>query len=204
MEKPAPDDWETDISLKLYIALVNAKDRDKHLFLIRYEDLEVDFDLAKETGRKDIVFFPGSREEVYFCLEAKRLNAMISGTRASLADEYVKEGMMRFVNGKYACRVRHGGMLGYVLDADINRAMTNVEANMVCKAAELGMEKPIEFKPSIALKDDARARDTHHCRTTDGCLFRIHHLFLAGDPTLPLRGLPAQVEKRRRRKRKVA
>src|SRR5437762_2951833 len=100
MESPAPDDWEDDISLKLYASLVNAKDRDKHLFLIRYEDVEVDFDLAKETGRKDIVFFPGTREQIYFCLEAKRLNAMISGVRTSLADEYVKEGMMRYVTGK--------------------------------------------------------------------------------------------------------
>jgi hypothetical protein len=203
MEKPAPDDWERSISLKLYAALVNAKDRDNHLFLIRYEDVEVDFDLATETGRKDIVFFPGSREEIYFCLEAKRLNAMISGTSTSLANEYVKEGMMRYVSGKYACRVKHGGMLGYVLDGDINRAMTNVEANMVGEAVALGMQAPVEFKPSTAL-NDASARDTHHLRSNDGCVFRIHHLFLAGDPTKPLRGPTVQPAKRTRKRKNAA
>ena len=187
MEKPAPDDWEKDISLKLYANLVNAKDRDKHPFLIRYEDVELDFDLGIETGRKDIVFFPGNREAIYFCLEAKRLNAMISGRCTSLADEYVKEGMMRFVTGKYSCRVKHGGMLAYVLDGDVERGMKNVGNNIESEAVALCMQTPVELKPSAALKDDGRARDTHHIRAHDGSLFRIHHLFLGGDSSRPLR-----------------
>ena len=187
MEKPAPDDWEEEISLKLYTSLVNAKDRDKHAFLIRYEDIEIDFELGVETGRKDIAFFPGTREAIYFCVEAKRLNAMISGQCVSLADRYVNEGMMRFVSGQYSCRVKHGGMVGYVLDGDVDRAMNNVAGNIEAKGVELCMQAPVEFKPSAALKDDKRARDTHHVRAQDRSLFRIHHLFLPGDPTRPLR-----------------
>src|SRR2546426_11585469 len=34
----------------------------------------------------------------------------------------VKEGMQRFVDGKYSRFVRHGGMLGYVLDGQVARA----------------------------------------------------------------------------------
>ena len=76
MPKPGPSDLEDSISDKLYSALVNAKRRSDFPFLIRREDLEFDTDLAKETGRKDIVFFPSLQEqEVYLCLEAKRLNA---------------------------------------------------------------------------------------------------------------------------------
>ena len=93
MPMPGPSDLEDAISVKLYSALVNAKDRNTHPFLIRYQDVEVDTDLLKVTGRKDIVFFPSHQEEIYLCLEAKRLNAVISGVRRSLADEYVKEGM---------------------------------------------------------------------------------------------------------------
>jgi len=48
----------------------------------------------------------------------------------SLADEYVKEGMQRFVIGKYSRHVHHAGMLGYVLDGDVFRAMANVLDNI--------------------------------------------------------------------------
>jgi len=36
-------------------------------------------------------FFPSlNDEDIYFCLEAKRLNALVSGRRRPLADAYVK------------------------------------------------------------------------------------------------------------------
>jgi hypothetical protein len=45
MEKPGQTDHENDISRKLYAALKNGKDRNRHPFLIRYEDVEIDTDL---------------------------------------------------------------------------------------------------------------------------------------------------------------
>ena len=92
MKKPQQMDLEDEVSVKLYSALVNGKDRQRHAFLIRIQDMEIDTDLAKVTGRKDIVFFPSipeQEENIYFCLEAKRLNALVSGKRKSLAGEYV-------------------------------------------------------------------------------------------------------------------
>ena len=121
------------------------------MFLIRYEDVEIDTDLAKETGRKDIVFFPANDEDIYFCLEAKRLNALVSIVRKSLADEYVREGMQRFVDGKYARFVRHGGMLGYVLDGQIARAAKNVEANVRRRAKELRMTRMVKISEPVSL-----------------------------------------------------
>ena len=180
MPKPGPSDLEDAISDKLYSALVNAKRRSDFPFLIRREDLEFDTDLAKETGRKDIVFFPSLQEqEVYLCLEAKRLNAVISGVRRSLADEYVKEGMQRFVDGKYARFVRHGAMLGYVLDGDTDRAMTNVANNIRIRLTELRMEKNGGFQPSTVRPADPLTKETHHRRENETADFRIHHLFMA-------------------------
>ena len=181
MEKPGPTAHETDISLKLFIALKNSKKRNKLAFLIRYEDVEVDSDLEKVTGRKDIVIFPGQDEEIYFCLEAKRLNALVSGKKRSLADEYVKEGMQRFVDGKYSPDVRHGGMLGYVLDGRITPAARNVEKNIRTQAKKLGMTLPGKFLPSSVRPDDSSAKETHHRRGDETTLFRIHHLFLKGE-----------------------
>jgi hypothetical protein len=180
MKKPGQTDLEDSISLKLYSAMVNGKDRNRHPFLIKYQDVEVDINLAKETGRKDIVVYPSFEEQVYFCLEAKRLNARVSGKQKSLADEYVKEGMQRFVDGKYGGAVRHGGMLGYVLDGQIARAIQNVEANIRARATELGMESPVRLLPSSIRQGDDAAKETQHQRPHESAKFRIHHLFVAG------------------------
>ncbi len=181
MPTPGPSDLEDAISVKLYSALVKSKDRNAHAFLIRYQDVEVDTDLAKETGRKDIVFFPSLQEqEIYLCIEAKRLNALISGVRRSLADEYVKEGMQRFVDGKYARFVRHGAMLAYVLDGDTHRAMQNVENNIRNRLTELRMDKNGSFLASTIRPGDHRTKETRHRRVHEKAIFRIHHLFVSG------------------------
>jgi hypothetical protein len=181
MQKPGPSDLEDVISDKLFSALVNAKRRSDFPFLIRREDLEFDTDLAKETGRKDIVFFPSlQQEEIYLCLEAKRLNATKSGRRESLADKYVTEGMQRFVDGKYARCVRHGAMLAYVLDGKIDRAMKNVENNIRRRFTELRMDKSGGFTASTIRAGDPRTKETRHRRAHETDFFRIHHLFVAG------------------------
>jgi hypothetical protein len=177
MTKPGPADREAAISVRLYCALLNGKDRSKHAFLIRYEDVEVDLDLAKATGRKDIVVYPSTLEEVYFCLEAKRLNALVGGARKSLADEYVKEGMQRFVNGKYARAVRHAAMLGYVLDGDVGSAMANVLGNIRSNHLALAMEPPGDWQKSSFRPGDPRVKETWHRRGAESV--RLQHLFLA-------------------------
>jgi hypothetical protein len=177
---PSPDEEEKDTTIRLFSALVRNRDRQVHRFLIRYEDVEVDTDLAKETGRKDIVFFPGHDGNYYFCLEAKRLNARVNVVMKSLADEYVKEGMQRFVDGKYSRRVLHGGMIGYVLDGDIPRAMKNVLNNIRTHHASLRMEPPGGWEDSQLRPDDPSAKETHHDSRGESGRFRIDHLFVSG------------------------
>jgi hypothetical protein len=182
MTKPGPSDLEDVISNKLYAGLLNAKHRSDFPFLIKREDLEFDTELAKETGRKDIVFYPSLQEqEIYLCIEAKRLNAVISGVRRSLADEYVKEGMQRFVDRKYARFVKHGVMLAYVLDGNITQALENIEKNIRNRLSELRMNKKIGLFSSTIRPDDCRTKETHHLRMHEKAVFRIHHLFVAGE-----------------------
>ena len=182
LERPVQDERESNISRCLYSALVNAKDRSQHPFRISYEDVEVDTDLAKVTGRKDIVFHPSTEETIYFCLECKRLNVESAGKLKSLADEYVKNGMQRFVTGQYAQAVRHGGMLGYVLDGDVQRAMSNVENCIRLHSEALGIndkDAPGCLQRSSICPDDPAVRETSHQRRHESMPFRIHHLFLA-------------------------
>lgn len=176
---PAQDEREEAVSIRLYAAMVKKQDRQRHRFLIRYEDVEVDIDLAKETGRKDIVFFPGHDGGYYYCLEAKRLNARVSGVMKSLADEYVKEGMQRFVDGKYSRHVQHGGMLGYVLDGDVTRAMKNVLNNIRDNAHLLGMSAPATWAESAHRPADPHAKESTHRRPGESAPLFIQHLFVS-------------------------
>ncbi len=205
IEPPVPDELEEATSIRLYAAMVRKRDRQAHRFLIRYEDVEIDADLAKETGRKDIVFFPGHDGDLYFCLEAKRLNARVKGVMKSLADEYVKEGMQRFVDGKYGRHVHHGGMLGYVLDGDVARAMRNVLANIRVRHVVLGMDPPGDWTESPSRPGDAHAKESTHRRTHSVHRFMLHHEFVAsgrggtaadGHPPVSGRGRPSKKDRK--------
>jgi len=177
MQKPGPSEHEDAISDKLYGALLKAKNRNKHPFLIHREDMEFDIEQGRGTGRKDIVFYPSSEEEIYLCIEAKRLNVIISSSKHSLAGEYVKDGMQRFVDGKYARSVRHGVMLAYVLDGKIDQAISNIESNIVKHREKLRLSSKA-FIPSAIRPQDNRAKETHHKRAHEHVIFRIHHLFV--------------------------
>jgi len=102
--------------------------------------------------------------------------------------------MSRFVKGQYSKTVRHGGMIGYVLDGDVSRATANVENNIKIQHVSLCMKPPGTLLPSAILDGDTRARETHHQRTPELTLFRIHHLFMSGN-------LSGQTAARRQRKK---
>jgi hypothetical protein len=69
MPKPGPSDLEDAISVRLYAALIKAKDRNAHAYLIRYQDVEVDTDLAKETAGKISCFSHHFRKRFTFALK---------------------------------------------------------------------------------------------------------------------------------------
>ena len=179
----AEDEHEDNVTNKLYAAMKNAKDRQRHPFLIFLQASEFNSESETIVGWKDIVFYPPYDEEIYFFLEAKRLNAVVSGRPESLASEYVSKGMQRFVDRKYSPHVRHGGMLGYVLDGDITRAINNVANCVRLHEAELRMDSPGELRPSSIRPQDGNAKESHHRRDQETAVFRLHHLFVASNMT---------------------
>ena len=88
--------------------------------------------------------------------------------------------MLRFIRGQYAAQIRHGGMLGYVLDGNVTQAIQNVSGVIRNRFQELGMELPGEMLPSSVRPDDSRLRETHHARRYISGRFQIHHIFAAG------------------------
>lgn len=175
----AEDEHEDHVTDKLYAAMLNGKNRQRHPFLIRPQDAEFHAETETIIGWKDIAFYPSHDEDIYFCLEAKRLNAVVSGESVSLASKYVSEGMRRFVDRKYSPHVRHGGMLGYVLDGDIARAINNVANCIRLHEAELRMDVPGELRPSTIRPQDDNAKETLHRRDQEAAVFRLHHLFVS-------------------------
>lgn len=174
----APDALEDPTTEELCRRLRHSRTAADLPFRIDIQMAELGASADAQQGRMDIVFSPLiPTEQLYFCLECKRLNVTKDGTKRGLATEYVIHGMMRFMTGQYASKVRNGGMLGYVLDGDVHDAVRRVSAAVGAHWDELGMESPGLLQPSAMLPALQNARQTLHKRGEAGVLFVIHHMF---------------------------
>ena len=150
-------------------------------FRVDVQMVELGASAGAEQGRMDIVFSPlVPGEQVYFCLECKRLNALKEGTKRGLATEYVVHGMMRFMTGQYGSEVQEGGMVGYVLDGDVADGMRRVAVAVGARWQELGMKKPGTLLQSSVLSTVKSVQESHHVRGKTRDRFVIHHLFCSG------------------------
>lgn len=169
---------EVPITQDLCCQLRRIKNRSRLRLLIPLESHELNV-AGEETGRIDLKFYHGHKEHVYYSIECKRLRvARKDGSTASLASEYVKEGMFRYFNGQYAVDLGKGGMLGYVMDGDIPKARGNVVASIERNRKTLRMKSTASAKMSSILPNDLRIFDTSHTQSS-GRPFTIHHLLLA-------------------------
>jgi hypothetical protein len=176
---PAADEHEVPITRRFKRALKQAKDYIRLPVRIEREPAEDDPDSAEELGRIDLKFAPAGSalEEVYFAFECKRLNALENGTRRPRAAEYVKQGMLRFVTGQYAAKMRHGGMIGYVLDGDCDSAIRLVKQNITASRLELCMSVDADMVQSSVHPGNVMIQETsHELRRSQA--FSLHHLFL--------------------------
>ena len=177
-EKPAPTDHEVPITRRLRRALKQAKDYKRLPVRIERESAEDDPITGEELGCIDLKFLPAmsALEEVYFAFECKRLNILENGKRRTLAPEYVMEGMMRFVTGKYASVMRHGGMLGYVLDGRCNDAIRLVKNNIRKRCDELQLDIDSLLVQSRLRPNNLMIWETGHRLSRS---FLLHHVFLS-------------------------
>jgi hypothetical protein len=149
-------------------------------FRIDTQMVELEPAAGQDQGRLDIAFSPlVNREDIYFCLECKRLNVPQNPGVRTYANEYVVFGMMRFVSGQYGAAVSHGGMLGYVLDGNVDAAIGSALAAIVCHATDLGMTPPVQLRPSSIEPTNPHMRETPHQRGGALGAFLIHHIFVA-------------------------
>lgn len=186
LPRPLVDDKEDAITNVLCSALRKNRTQRELPFRVDVQWVEINPGPQQKKGRLDIAFHPTSLpdppdEEIYFCLECKRLNYGKGKKRQWGGSEYVKNGMMRFVNKQYAKSVRYGGMLGYVLHSDVSGAIKNVEANVSRNYSALCMDAPGLLHPSSILASVPSARESFHHRQDETSLFCIFHLFMKAD-----------------------
>ena len=131
-----------------------------------------------EIGELDIRVIHGLRPKVFFAFECKRLNVVRDGKYASQAGEYVgDEGMGCFLSGQYDGGGDCGGMIGYVMDNDVQKAINAINNAIKKKKMNLQIKDPAKLKPSsiVNQKDNPCYETAHVVKKTD---FLIYHIIL--------------------------
>ena len=169
---------EEPITALLANDLVDAYEKRGWPWLIVPEVPVTDSTFGTQEGRNDIIFFHRSiSQRIHFVVECKRLHVRTNSGFKHLADEYVDEGLMRFVNGRYAAGLPCGGMLGYVMDNDTSAAFDRVKNEILQKLSPLKMRDSKDLKhPSAVLPHCPHSADTIHLRK-DG-KFKVHHVLV--------------------------
>ena len=144
----------------------------------RYQDgpLEPHFEswLPDLSNRPDIRFSCGQGVYTYFLFEAKRLFVTFPrGKKDSLIPEYIEQGMMRFVAGRYAPDLHAGAMLGYVFMAVLAEAREKVQDAVSSHSSKLCLVTPMQ---ASALPVTPQVDESLH--TVKGKPFTLYHLLV--------------------------
>lgn len=108
-------------------------------------------------------------KESYFGAECKLIEADNKG----LCDEYVEQGMKRYISGKYGPRHPEGAMIGYVRRTNCNAVVDEICARVSAFESDVDLEKSQELHPF-----DEYYLSTHQ-KPRSTTIFRIHHLLFS-------------------------
>ena len=179
LRKKTANDLEDWISRRLYWRLIRIYPfRDGPLDIrLQPEIVSVDFDENASAGKIDFVVSCGLGAEIYFAIEAKRLRVRsTSGKMDAGNDDYVNNGMMRFVTGQYAPFMKTGAMLGYVYDGDTEKACSGVAGYISSKVKGLKLISPKQLTKASIVPDKPIYETRHGLKKRP---FFIYHIFLS-------------------------
>lgn len=165
---------EDHITNHLVDALIKTKKTPGRI-IPQYKLLTTDNQVVTLSSSIDFVLTVGDDEDVYLACECKRLNVPYKSGMRGLVGEYVNDGLMRFISGQYSNGLPLAMMLGYVMNARLDRAHRGLRRAMTFR------EKVINLKST---KDDAivagkplRFFTTHVC--VAGHEIEVAHTLLA-------------------------
>lgn len=174
-----PSDAHEDNITRQIVALLQRRRTGRGRFLVRLQQTEVDLDAngdAVTVGRVDIAVIFALEYDATLVYECKRLNVVpSSGGKKSLATEYVVEGMMRFICCRYGSGVSLGGMLGYVMDGNVDKAWAKVHRAISNHEDVLLL---IDEPRILPLAGTVRRVASFHQRSRCVSPFQIRHMLL--------------------------
>jgi hypothetical protein len=139
---------------------------------------------GQRLGRLDLHFKYRTSQRDYFAFEAKRLHVSYPG--GTFSTEYAAyagdDGMGAFVESQYSKGLPCAGMLGYVMDGNIEKAWTGVAARVHGRRDTLCLPTKSEFIESSLKHHVAcgvvgtRLGETQHALTSH--LLRMLHMLL--------------------------
>lgn len=125
------------LHLKTAMERLQRQERWMESILISGQQEQLDPNTDSLLGRTDLKFHLGSEHD--FTWECK----ILQKAGSSKYSEYRKEGMMRFLTGKYKCSDRVGGMLAYVLDKDVSETIEGLNKSLSKKSADIASSSPV-------------------------------------------------------------
>lgn len=143
-----------------------------------FRETIVDDEESDAEGRLDLHFHlqdPRHKPPPYFAVEAKRLHVTFNTNWKSLVTEYVthRQGMMCFIDGRYSKGLQSGGMLGYVFDGNIHRAVSGISENLNAHREKLRSVSPHLLQPLSSFPPETVWTTTHR---VDGHSFTLFHI----------------------------
>jgi len=173
---------EERITALFRAALIEAYVAAGRSWFVTLEDPVTDPDFGTQWGRNDLRFYPPEHhgQSIYFTVECKRLRVMFESGFRHLADEYVREGLQKFVDETYSAGLPCGGMIGYVMDNRVDDAFSRVQSEINSRRSKLKMGQDALRDPSSVLSSCRHSADSLHMRT-DGQL-TVHHLLVETSP----------------------
>jgi hypothetical protein len=130
--------------------------------------------LDKDEGRVDIRFSCGHDDDVYLAFECKRLRISRKKHLDSGTTQYVENGMMRFIVGKYSKGLPDGGMVAYVMDGNVSAAIDAVGNAIESSKQIAAMSRPTK---SRYLPAAPSVQESVH--RIEGRELILQHVFLA-------------------------
>ena len=131
--------------------------------------------LAYSKGKIDLALLLDAELDHYLAYECKKVHVKDKARFRSLATEYVKEGVMRFVNERYAASLPIGCLLAYVMDNELEKAQNRIEAAMLSRKKLLRLKDSIVNAPPIG---SIRRFFSRHNRDHDGGEIELRHAML--------------------------
>lgn len=164
---------EDHITNHLVDALIKTKKVPGRI-IPQYKLLTVIDQLVSLSSSIDFVLTVGDDEDVYLACECKRLNVPFKSGMKGLVGEYINDGLMRFISGQYSNGLPMAMMLGYVMNARVDRARRGLRRAMIFRTKIINLKATKDS--AIVAGKPVRFFTTHVCNA--GHKIEVAHTLL--------------------------